>query len=107
VLEGQISIYEHETSLTARNAVGIVKKHIQLMEFDEQTLALFPYLQQAEAYEVDVDGQPIGALGWPQTDSDDFDVSDGLIYIAVNTQQIPSLIQGLVTDSEGESSDSE
>ena len=98
VIEGQISIYEHETQLSVRNAVGEIHRQIPLMEMDEETLKLFPYLEHAEAYEVDVEGKIFGALGWPPVDGDNYDVSDGLMYIAVLTKQIPSLIQGLVQE---------
>jgi len=98
VIEGQISIYEHETRLSARNAVGTIVRQIPLMELDEETISMFPYLENAEAYEVDVDGKIFGALGWPPIDGGDYDVSNGLMYIAVLTQQIPSLIQGPVDE---------
>ena len=98
VIEGQISIYEHETELSVRNAVGTIHRQIPLMEMDEETLRLFPYLEKAEAYEVDVDGKIFGALGWAPVDGGDYDISDGLMYIAVLTKQIPSLIQGLVQE---------
>ena len=98
VIEGQISIYEHETDLSVRNATGTIHRQIPLMEMDEETLRLFPYLDFAEAYEVDVEGKIFGALGWAPVTGENYDVSDGLMYIAVLTNQIPSLIQGLVEE---------
>ena len=96
IIEGQISIYEHETELSVRVGIGTIVRQIPLMEFDEETCARYPYLPKAEAYEVDVDGKMYGALGWPPTEGGDYDVSEGLMYIAIHTHQIPSLIQGRV-----------
>ena len=95
LITGQISIYAHENQLSVRPAIGTIVKQISLMELDEEALQRFPYLEKAIAYEVDVDGHIYGALGWPEhDDEDDFDVSDGLMYIAIMTKQIPSLILG-------------
>ena len=98
LIEGQISIYAHENQLSVRPAIGPIIKQISLMELDEETLQRFPYLEKAKAYEVDVAGHIYGALGWPENDEkDDFDVSDGLMYIAIMTKQIPSLITGMAS----------
>jgi hypothetical protein len=98
LIEGQISIYAHENKLSVRPAIGTIVKQISLMELDDECLKLFPYLEEAQAYEVDVDGKIYGALGWPaDTQKEDYDISDGLMYVAIMTKQIPSLIQGLVS----------
>ena len=100
VLRGQVSIYAHETNLTMRTTIGTIIRRIPLMRLDEDALQRFPYLQHAEAYEVEVDGEVIGAIGWPEVDGDDYNASDGIMYIALQTGQIPSLIQDLAPDSD-------
>ena len=97
VIKGQISIYAHENHLETYAAVGTIKKQLPLMEFEDEALERFPYLQQAEAYEVEINGEIIGALGWPEVNGEDYDVSDGVMYIAIHTRQIPSLIQGFAS----------
>ena len=97
VIKGQLSIYDHENHLEAYSATGTIQKRLPLMAFDDEALQRFPYLKQVEAYEVEVNGEIVGALGWPEMDGEDYDVSDGLMYIAIHTRQIPSLIQGLAT----------
>ena len=101
VLRGQVSIYAHETNLTMRTTIGTIIRRIPLMRLDEDALQRFPYLQHAEAYEVEVDGEVIGAIGWPEVEGDDYNASDGIMYIALQTGQIPSLIQELAPDSGG------
>jgi hypothetical protein len=99
LIEGQISIYEHECNLQVRNTVGTILRTIPLLELDEETLNGFPYLRRAEAYEVEVDGEIFGALGFPAQDGENYDVSDGLMFIAVLTGQIPSLIQRRIEET--------
>ena len=60
VIKGQISIYAHENHLESYLAVGTIKKQLPLMAFEDDALERFPYLQQAEAYEVEIAGEIVG-----------------------------------------------
>ena len=97
VVKGQISINAEETKLEVRSAIGEIIRQIPLLQLEEDVLVQFPYLRQAAAYEVQVEGETVGAIGWPEIEGEDYNAADGLMYIAVMTRQIPLLIQGLAS----------